>query len=82
MRGLRARGGYEVDVTWVNGRLTKARLHASQPGVCALKLPAATGTVAITEGRKQVAVRQERGVASFDVRAGATYFVSVGATSS
>jgi alpha-L-fucosidase 2 len=35
--GLRARGGFEVDMAWSEGALTVARLRASQTGPCRLR---------------------------------------------
>jgi len=37
VRGLRARGGYEVDIEWENGALTRATLRADPPGICKVR---------------------------------------------
>ncbi len=37
VRGLRARGGYELDLAWSRGRLTGATLRAARPGPCAVR---------------------------------------------
>lgn len=37
VRGLRARGGYEISIRWEAGKLTQAGIRASQSGVCTLR---------------------------------------------
>ncbi|WP_420832369.1 glycosyl hydrolase family 95 catalytic domain-containing protein [Paenibacillus humicola] len=52
VRGLRARGGYTVDMDWAEGRLQRAVIHAAQTGVCRIR-GIGTGTVelAVEAGR-------------------------------
>ena len=37
IRGIRARGGFILDIEWKNGRLTSARITSTLGGVCRLK---------------------------------------------
>jgi alpha-L-fucosidase 2 len=37
VKGLRARGGYEVGIVWTDGKLTKASIHAINGGVCRIR---------------------------------------------
>lgn len=37
VRGLRARGGYEVDINWENGVLKQAQVRCMQSGVCTVR---------------------------------------------
>ncbi len=48
--GLRARGGFTVDLTWRGGRLTRARIHSAHGGPCRLRSssPLNVGGTALT----------------------------------
>jgi alpha-L-fucosidase 2 len=72
VRGLRARGGFEVDLAWESGRLKEAVIRPTVAGPCRL----ATGTaLAITaDGGAVAATAIERGV-EFAAIAGRTYTV-------
>jgi alpha-L-fucosidase 2 len=37
VKGLRARGGYEVDMTWTDGQLSRAVVRSGNGGVCRLR---------------------------------------------
>lgn len=39
VRGLKARGGYTLDMDWQNGKLTRLVVKSAQGGVCRLRLP-------------------------------------------
>jgi alpha-L-fucosidase 2 len=56
VRGLRARGGIEVDMTWRNGALAKATLKASRAGTFRVRIQQAADTreVPLTAGRPVV----------------------------
>jgi len=56
--GLRARGGFEVDLEWTGGKLTKAILRAKQGGHCRLRT---AGPVEIRRGETAVETKPAQG---------------------
>jgi len=73
VKGLRARGGYEVDIAWHEGRLTEATLRATLDGVCRIR----TGTpVQVTVDAVEVAAqRPDPTIVEVHVKPGATIHV-------
>jgi alpha-L-fucosidase 2 len=45
--GLRARGGYTVDLSWANGKVTHLRVHSTQSGTCQIRGLNESGKTAI-----------------------------------
>ena len=68
--GLRARGGFDVDLDWDGGAVQRAALRSRAGAACAIRTPVA---LAITRDGTEVAVTQEGGVLSFETEAGAEY---------
>ncbi|MDQ0058582.1 glycoside hydrolase family 95 protein [Paenibacillus harenae] len=75
--GVRARGGYAVDLRWVDGRLTEATIHAQAEGSCIVRV---AGLVGVEEAGKSVALRvSDDGVAGWETVAGSSYILKFGA---
>lgn len=54
VKGLKARGGVEVDISWKDGELTEARIKAALPGRYKMKYRDAEQTVEITTAGQEV----------------------------
>lgn len=48
--GLRARGGFSIDIAWKDGRLTQADVHSEQGGPCTMRYGDATLTFKTKKG--------------------------------
>lgn len=71
VRGLRARGAYGVDITWENGALRRAQIHADLGGPCVVR---AKTPVHVTTGGEAVELSQPGpGLVQFAAEAGQTY---------
>ena len=75
VKGLRARGGFEVDIAWKEGKLENAVIRSALGKRCVLK---ADGPVNILKGGKAVEVKAlGESMIAFETEPGATYRASV-----
>lgn len=56
VKGMRARGGFEVDVDWKDGKLVRAVIHnvSSPGGTCPVRYGDKTSTVSVPRGESRV----------------------------
>jgi len=72
--GLRARGGFGVDLEWQGGQLSRSTITSTLGSTCRLRTPAA---VQVMSGGRPVAVaRPQPGVVEFTTAPGARYEVT------
>lgn len=70
IRGLRARGGFEVDLTWAAGTLRTARVRAQQGCICRVR---AGGPLSVSCGLEETLSHMDDGTVVFHVLAGREY---------
>jgi alpha-L-fucosidase 2 len=76
--GLRARGGFEIDITWEDGALQQATIRSERGGTCRVRT---TAPVIITAKGASIAVaRPEPGMVTFECTAGERYELMRAAT--
>ncbi|MBR2955478.1 MAG: glycoside hydrolase family 95 protein [Ruminococcus sp.] len=73
IRGLRAKGGFEVEMSWRGGRLEKAAIISHCGGVCRLRV---NGTASVICDGTTVNSRIEDGAIVFDTTEGETYTIT------
>jgi alpha-L-fucosidase 2 len=74
VRGLRARGGYEVDIAWNAGRIRRSEIRSTIGGVCRVR--AAQPLEVASNGAAVHVTRPEPGVVQFESAPGATYVLT------
>ncbi|NQX67909.1 glycoside hydrolase N-terminal domain-containing protein [Paenibacillus alba] len=72
IKGLRAHGGYEVDLTWDKGQLTEATIHAAWDGVCTVRTQS---PVVVRVDGQEIASSDGGLLTSFEVQKGKIYQV-------
>jgi alpha-L-fucosidase 2 len=71
--GLRARGGFEVDIAWERGRLTSAAIRSTLGGPCGVR---AEGRLVVKEGDKEIALQKiGDSTVRFETKRGGEYMV-------
>ena len=54
VKGLKARGGYEVDIKWENNELAKAVIRSERGQACKLRYKDKVMSVDVKQGGKQI----------------------------
>lgn len=75
--GLRARGGYSVNLEWEDGRLNRAEITPLNDRQCVVKTQG-TSFVVTDELGNGISAKHENNRMVFDVRAGRTYVLTLG----
>jgi len=70
VRGLRARGGFEVGMRWKDGRLERATVQSDLGGRCRIRTP---GDVSVRLGGRRVSFTRRTGVVEFATTSGSVY---------
>ncbi len=74
IKSLKARGDFDVDIEWANGKLVSAKIVSKKGGVCRVLLP--KGFQVVDERGKVVARQGEERIESFKTTKSTAYFLS------
>jgi alpha-L-fucosidase 2 len=74
VRGLRARGGFEVSLSWSGGRLRQATILSTLGGICRVR--AGVPVTVVSERKKVRATASVGGVIEFNTRVGGIHILT------
>lgn len=74
IRGLKARGGFEVSIDWADGKMTSAEIKSECGGECRLRTDC---VISIIHDNERVNAKIEGDVICFDTTAGSTYTIKI-----
>jgi alpha-L-fucosidase 2 len=71
IKGLKAQGGFEVDLTWKNKKITALTIRSSLGGICKLKVP---NTLKLT-GKAKLSTQKDKSLVDFMTQKGGKYIL-------
>ena len=75
LTGFRTRGAFSVDMSWVKGKVEKAKLTALKGGTCKVLLPSGK-SVTDAAGKVLIAPQEKSGIVTFNTVKGMDYTIS------
>ena len=69
IKGLKAQGGFEVDMTWKDKKITALTIHSSLGGICKLKVP---NTLKLN-GKAKLSTQKDKSLVDFMTEKGGKY---------
>ncbi|MCD8509780.1 MAG: glycoside hydrolase family 95 protein [Bacillus sp. (in: Bacteria)] len=76
IKGLKARGGYEIDLIWENHRVKSCIISAKNSGVCRIRTNWPIEVTEVEQNQLQSLTKIDQGVYEFNVKSGTPYLIT------